>query len=206
MIKLIFSGRLVLLFIIVFIYSRSFTQLCGNAIDKGELIFSTNIQYTIPTGNGQRIYYKFDAKKGCNYIFSTLNLTTVDTEITILRDTTFQIVGYNDDYASSLQSYLNFYCNATGRYLVLITRWNNGSCKVLNKNISMSVRSDCGVVLGDFSGEEIVQEVSEVIPPLNEDEVIVKLYELDGREIPLDSKGIVIAEYADRTRKIIKIK
>jgi hypothetical protein len=196
--------------VIFFILScfKSFSQLCGVSVSKGIINPITTQQTTVATGNGQRIYFNFNAKKGCNYIFSTVGLTTVDTEITILRDTTFQIVRYNDDYVSSLQSYINFYCNATGSYLVLITRWNNGSCKVLNKDVSISVYSDCGVVLGDFSGEEssIVQEVSEVIPPLNEDEVIVKLYELDGREIPLDSKGIVIAEYADRTRKIIKIK
>jgi hypothetical protein len=197
--------------VIFFILScfESFSQLCGASFYISDLNVSNTIKYTSSTDT-KRIYYKFFAKKGCNYIFSTCGLSTIDTELRIIKDTSLIQLQYNDDgcKSGSLQSYLNFYCNQTGGYILLVTRYNNGTCKTLNNNVIISYISDCGIVMNLISGEEssIVKEVSKIIPALSDSEIIVKLYELDGREIPLDSKGIVIAEYADRTRKIIKIK
>ncbi len=193
--------RFILFFLFILISFITRTQLCGTSINKGTINLTNIIQYTTPTGANKRIIYFFNAKKGCNYIFSTIGLTTQDSEITILKDTTFAIVGYNDDYNFSLQSHINFYCNQTGGYAILITRWNNGYCKVLSEDIRFSAIRDCGIVMGYEPEEEV-----EVIIIKEKENKIIKLFELDGREVALDSKGILIAEYADKTKKIINIK
>jgi hypothetical protein len=182
-------------------------QLCGISLSKGIINPVITQQTTIATGNGQRIYYKFYAKKNCSYIFKTCGLTNIDTELEILSDTTFIPKLYNDDFCS-YQSYVNWICDKDGWYIIYLTRFGGTTCKTLTANVSVTYWKDCPIVLGYIPGgsDSIVEEDNEIIPALSDNEIIVRLFDLTGREVELSERGILIAEFADRTRRIIKIK
>ncbi len=157
-------------------------------------------QLTSLTGNGQRIYYKFYAQKNCSYIFQTCSITSQDTELEILKDSSFIPQIFNDDWCS-FQSYINWIAPNNGWFIIYITRYSGSTCKTLNSNIQLKYQKDCGIVMS-YEPEEEVQAI--IIK--EQENPIVKLYELDGREVALDSKGILIAEYENGDKRITKIK
>lgn len=188
-----------LAFFCILIHFKVFSQLCGVSVSKGTISPSTTAQFTSSAGSGQRIYYKFYAKKNCSYIFQTCGLTSQDTELEILKDTTFIAKYFNDDFCN-LQSYINWICDNNGWYIIYITRYSGSTCKTLNANVQLKYFCDCGIVMF-FEPEP----QTETIPPTTEIKEITHLYELDGREVDLNTKGILIVEYSDKTREIKKI-
>ncbi len=128
-------------------------QFCGPSTFVGLLFPSSVDQITPPIGQNQRVYWKFNASSGCSYTFQTCGISSIDTELELIG--TSPIV-FNDDYCL-LQSYINWKCTKDGIYIILLTRYNNGTCKILNQNTSIKYRTDCvslPIELSSFTVED----------------------------------------------------
>lgn len=117
----------------------SLAQFCGPATFVGLLFPSGVDQITPPTGNGQRPYWKFYGSANCTYTFQTCGLTSMDTELEIIKTSS---VYFNDDYCL-LQSYINWECQSDGLYILFLTRYSGSTCKTLNQNISIKYHTNC---------------------------------------------------------------
>ena len=120
----------------------SLAQFCGPSTFVGLLSPSSVEQTTPPTGNGQRPYWRFKATAGCNYTFQTCGLTTTDTELELIFSSP---ILFNDDYCL-LQSSISWECTIDGTYIIFLTRYRSGTCKVLNQDVSIKYKTDCVIL------------------------------------------------------------
>jgi len=126
----------------VLLINCSLAQFCGPSTFVGLLSPNNTDQITPATGNGLRPYWKFKAFAGCTYTFQTCGLTSTDTELELMSTSALD---FNDDYCS-LQSYISWKCLVDGTYIIFLTRYRSGTCKVLNQDVSLKYKTDCVIL------------------------------------------------------------
>lgn len=143
--------------IFIFMCPFVFGQFCGTATFQGTIIPNPSNQVTPALSSG-RPYWTFSATAGCTYTFETCGLSSIDTELEILNASTLAPIVYNDD-ACGLRSRLVWTASYSGNYHIFLTRYNFGTCRVINSATQIRYFSSCIIALPisliSFTGENI---------------------------------------------------
>ncbi len=127
--------------LLTFLSFEGFSQ-CNTGSNQG-LITPTTVAQNTAVVSANRPYWTFTADAGCEYIFETCGLSTMDTYLRIY-DASWTQIASNDD-ACGNRSRIQILFNTSGTYHVFLTRYSffGGSCQNINANVQVSYRKNC---------------------------------------------------------------
>ena len=142
--------KTILLILTAFIGFFVRSQYCNTATTNDAITPTTSVQYST-TYNSARRAFNFNAVAGNEYTFSTVGETSVDTYLRLYSTGTGgTVLAESDDY-NNTQSEITWYCNTSGTYSVLLTRWTASStCSNLNANARIKYQ------MGTTAGSTVV--------------------------------------------------
>ncbi len=125
---------LVFIFLISTITS-GYSQCSFGGTNSGTIVTPTSTDQFTGNLRGGR-YFTMNVVSGGLYTISTVGLASWDTQLTV-HDTSGNLIDFNDDFGSSLQSELTFISSFSGQVRVLLTEF---SCQSTNGSKTSQVR------------------------------------------------------------------